>query len=230
MGILTRNTCGFLLLAFLVRCTEPSAPASDTTDAVALSDYQRAESFLSPNTRELVSGEILVQYWQPDDRLIFQRSTPEGSEYQIFDSATGNTTALFDEVLFTRALAEFSDAELDANDLTLRDLKVNDTLDTLTFRHDGNEYSLDLLTMALEQLPESAEDEFLSPDRRWAAYIDDFNLWVFFSKYCFIAFNPLKYGRSWKCTQYDFTLATNGLGQHFAAHATRVETIDSKEC
>lgn len=178
MGILTRNTCGFLLLAFLVRCTEPSAPASDTTDAVALSDYQRAESFLSPNTRELVSGEILVQYWQPDDRLIFQRSTPEGSEYQIFDSATGNTTALFDEVLFTRALAEFSDAELDANDLTLRDLKVNDTLDTLTFRHDGNEYSLDLLTMALEQLPESAEDEFLSPDRRWAAYIDDFNLWV----------------------------------------------------
>ncbi|MEQ8407476.1 MAG: DPP IV N-terminal domain-containing protein [Gammaproteobacteria bacterium] len=178
MGILTRNTCGFLLLAFLVRCTEPSAPASDTTDAVALSDYQRAESFLSPNTRELVSGEILVQYWQPDDRLIFQRSTPEGSEYQIFDSATGNTTALFDEVLFTRALAEFSDAELDANDLTLRDLKVNDTLDTLTFRHDGNEYSLDLLTMALEQLPEAAEDEFLSPDRRWAAYIDDFNLWV----------------------------------------------------
>ena len=126
MGILTRNTCGFLLLAFLVRCTEPSAPASDTTDAVALSDYQRAESFLSPNTRELVSGEILVQYWQPDDRLIFQRSTPEGSEYQIFDSATGNTTALFDEVLFTRASAEFSDAELDANDLTLRDLKVND--------------------------------------------------------------------------------------------------------
>ncbi len=178
MGILTRNTCGFLLLALLMRCTEPSAPASDTADAVTLSDYQRAESFLSPNTRELVSGEILVQYWQPDDRLIFQRSTPEGSEYQIFDSATGNTTALFDEVLFTRALAEFSDAELDANDLTLRDLKVNDTLDTLTFRHDGNEYSLDLLTMALEQLPEAAEDEFLSPDRRWAAYIDDFNLWV----------------------------------------------------
>ncbi len=175
-----RTLCGLMLLASLYSCAEPTVSSSQSdiaSEPVTLADYQRAEQFLSANTSELVSGDILAQYWQPGDRLIFRHSTLGGSEYRIYDSVTGNTTDLFDALLFTRALSEFSGEELDANDLSLSDLQVNDALDTLLFTHAGNDYSLNLLTMELQQRSVD-DDELLSPDGRWAAYIDNFNLWV----------------------------------------------------
>ena len=80
-----------LALLVIVACSpEPSINneslvAGSIDYNITLADYQRAEQFLSVNTADLVQNNILAQYWQENDRLIYRRSTEEGSEYVIVD-------------------------------------------------------------------------------------------------------------------------------------------------
>lgn len=178
-----------LLLAslFLVSCsgdaentsneiTAIAAPADFVVEAVTLADYQRAEKFLAANTAKLVQGNILAQYWQTDDRLVYRRSTNAGSEYLIADLDSGEKSPLFDAEQLTDALTLFAEDELDGQDLSLSRLHLEDN--NLQFVFEGSDYSLDLRDHSLNQVGEVAQAEYLSPDGSKAAYIDAYNLWL----------------------------------------------------
>lgn len=174
-----------VLSAVLASCS-PETPINGTAElplpespvSVSLEDYQRAESFLAANTAELVVNDILSQYWQDNDRLIYRKSTTLGEEYQIVDLVTNSRTSLVDPILLANELAEFSDEELDPNDLSLSDLKVAETLDSLEFTFEDNQYQVDLADLSVNQLEAAPEDEVLSPDGSKAAFTEDHNLWV----------------------------------------------------
>ncbi|MEX2468172.1 MAG: DPP IV N-terminal domain-containing protein, partial [Pseudohongiellaceae bacterium] len=178
----TRGTCmrTWQLLSYctlavaLAACSEPVRQTSPVT----LADYQRAERFLAANTDDLIRNNILAQYWQPGERLVYRRSTGAGSEYRITDLATGSTTSLFDPVMLAEALADYSDDEIEPNDLALSAIEVAETLDAMHFEFDGERYRVDLLNLSVQPAPLAEDDEFLSPDGRLAAYIDEHNLWV----------------------------------------------------
>ena len=81
-----RSSIVLFSLAIIQACSP--GPNNETVTAVVPSlesitaaDYERAESFLGINTAELVQNNILAQYWQDDDRLIYHRSTRSGSDY-----------------------------------------------------------------------------------------------------------------------------------------------------
>lgn len=153
---------------------EQQAPA----ETVSLADYQRAEQFLAPNTEDLVVGDILAMYWQEDDRLVYRKSTPQGSELIIADLLSGSKTGLVDPILLANELAEFSEEEIDPSDLELSNIDLDASLEVMEFDFEDNRYRLQLGNLNLEQIDSPGDGEHLSPDGSKAAYIEEYNLWV----------------------------------------------------
>lgn len=156
--------------------TAAARTPDSASESVSLADYQRAEKFLATNTSKLVQGNLLAQYWQEDDHLIYRRSSSAGSEYRIADLSSGEKVALFDAEQLVDALSAFTEEELDAQDLDLSRLRL--TGNQLQFSFEDNLYTLDLNGYSLNQLGEIPRAEFLSPDGSKAAYIDAYNLWL----------------------------------------------------
>ncbi len=147
---------------------------------ITLADYQRAEQFLSVNTADLIIGNILALYWQKNDRLIYRRSTEAGSEYVLVDVSADSLAKniLLDSSRLAAALAEFSDEEIEQEDLNLSGLELSADGDQLEFNFDSQSYTLNLDSYVLNQTSESPANEYLSPNGRLAAFIEGHNLWV----------------------------------------------------
>ncbi len=181
---IARSVATALPMAAIAACSPQSAVDNDVlpkeamTASISLADYQRAEKFLAANTAGLVLNNILAQYWQDHDQLIYQRSTSEGSEYLLLDVETAVKTDLFDASRLAAALASFTDEDIDPNDLDLSRLDLSAVANQLSFDFDSDSYSLDLGSYSLNQLADITASEFLSPDGNKAAFIDDHNLWV----------------------------------------------------
>jgi dipeptidyl aminopeptidase/acylaminoacyl peptidase len=170
-----------ILLATLAACdTAPPdaiAPAAEPV-AASLADYQRAEQFLAANTRELVVDDVLALYWQEDDRLVYRKSTAQGSELQIADLATGSKTGVVDPILLAQALAELVDEAPDVADLALSDIDISSSLDAMEFDYDSERFRVDLGSLTVSRLPTLEAGKTLSPDGSKVAYVEDYNLWV----------------------------------------------------
>jgi len=177
------SVCLIFFVAIISACSEQtlnqdSATVNSSVDSVSLADYLRAEKFLAANTADLVAGDILAQYWQEDGRLIYRRSSIGGSEYILADIITTEKSSLFDSERLALALADFSDDELDSEDLSLSQLQLDAQQNRLQFSFEGDEFFLDLDSYGLNQLESKPSSEFLSPDGDKAAYIEDHNLWL----------------------------------------------------
>ncbi|MBT8145346.1 MAG: DPP IV N-terminal domain-containing protein, partial [Gammaproteobacteria bacterium] len=176
-----------LLAALLLANCAPSSDGEDAVvsevslslaDSISSEDYQRAESFLSAHTSELVYNTILAQYWQEDDRLVYRTRTAQGLDYVLADLVSRSKSSLFDLERLAALLSEHSDDEVEASDLEIGQIELESTSLHVTFSFDGSRYSLALEDYRLDPLSESEFDEFLSPDGNKAAYIDGHNLWV----------------------------------------------------
>ena len=157
---------------------EPVAVEASTSAAVTLADYERAEQFLAVNTSKLMRNNILAQYWQDDDRLIYRRSTLQGSEYMIVDVVSGEKSVLFDTKAVAAVLADLGDEEIDVDDLSLSALKLGATGEELRFNFDDGQFLLNLSSGEVVRLDNFSGDEYLSPDGSKAAYVDSHNLWL----------------------------------------------------
>jgi hypothetical protein len=73
------------LTILLSACSSNSGAAEEP---VTEEDYKRAESFLSSNTRPLVSNTISSVNWLDDGRVIYQRSVGDGSEFVLANPET----------------------------------------------------------------------------------------------------------------------------------------------
>ncbi len=181
ISIARRNLLVMGSLVLIQACapatSNDTAPVEDG-GGISAADYERAESFLAVNTADLVHNAILAQYWQEDDSLIYRRSTEDGLDYVLVDVQTGQKSQLLDVARTADALASFSDEEVDADDLSLSRIRLSESADRVEFDYSDRTYSLDLNSYTLDQLVETPPDEYLSPDRSKAAYIQDHNLWV----------------------------------------------------
>lgn len=181
---LRRSLLAMLSLAVVQACG-PSAtsesggavPLAEGAETITVADYERAQSFLGVNTADLVSGNILAQYWQDSDRLIYRRSTGSGSETVLADVQTRQKSPLFDNARLASALADYAD-DVDADDLSLSRIKLSESSGQLDFDYAGRSYTLELDSYTLNQLAETPPNEYLSPDGSKAAFIDEHNLWV----------------------------------------------------
>ena len=177
-----RSSIMLFLLVIIQACSpaprnETASPVASDLEIITAADYERAQSFLAVNTSGLVRGNILAQYWQIDDRLIYRRSTESGSDYILVDVKTTQKSPLFDAARLASELAVYVDDEIDSSDLDLSRIRLAGVQAQLEFDYAGESYVLDLSSYALNQLAETSTSEFLSPDGGMAAFIDEHNLW-----------------------------------------------------
>jgi dipeptidyl-peptidase-4 len=181
-------------LKIVLFCLLAMAAVAQQT-AVSVSDYQRAEKFLAPNTAPLVYHAIRPS-WLADGRFWYRDNGPEQVQFLVVDPAHPQTPApLFDHARLAAAIsAARGGRQVDFKHLPFQTIELSDEGNTLSFAMGRRQLECDLRTyickvsnpaVAEERGGEgvgpagpNAHNEVLSPDKKRAAFIRDWNLWV----------------------------------------------------
>lgn len=169
----------FFAGAVLLSCApEVDNELTDQVGNLGIEDYRRAEGFLAANTAGLVKNDILAQYWQEGDKLIYRRSTVAGFEYIVANFDDQSKQTLFDEVRLAAIISQITNQEVDSNDLILGNLEIDADNELLYFDFQNRNYQYNLSNNDLQQLAVISPNEYLSPDGSKAAFIEEHNLWI----------------------------------------------------
>ncbi|HYL93463.1 MAG TPA: DPP IV N-terminal domain-containing protein [Alphaproteobacteria bacterium] len=162
-------------------------PASDAPRRVLTSaDYARAEKFLGYNTNPLVLHSVRPA-WLPDGRLLYRNTGAEGSEFVVFDPVKLSREPAFDHVKMAAALSAAAGKTYDRWRLPFEMFEFAADGQSISFSVGPRRFNCDVKGSACaETKPVTAgagrrgaqRAEVLSPDKKRAAFLRDFNLWV----------------------------------------------------
>jgi dipeptidyl-peptidase 4 len=166
-------------------------PAADAPRALTAADYARAEKFMGYNTTPLVFRSGVRPTWMPDDRFWYRVTSAEGSEFLLVDPAKGTREPAFDHAKVAAALSAAAKATYDAHHLPFTQFDFSSDGRTISFSVRQSRWKCDLQTNQCVAEPDAgtgaprgragaagAVIESLSPDKKRAAFIRNFNLWV----------------------------------------------------
>jgi dipeptidyl-peptidase-4 len=149
-----------------------------------LEDYQRAQRFLPGNLRHLISTADVAPHWiEKSNRFWYRRTGPKGSDFVLVDAERNTSSAAFDHARLAQALAAASKHEYSAADLPFTDFEfVEDGKAirlSLKDAEPGESWicSLQSYDCQADVHPEKP-NEVLSPNKRWAAFVRDHNLFL----------------------------------------------------
>src|SRR5205807_10117980 len=185
-----KNLLRLLTVILVTMFPTVAQQTADSPRALTPSDYARAEKWMGYNTNPLVFRSGVRPAWQGDDRFWYRVTTPEGSEFIMVDTAKGTKTPAFDQVKLAAALSTAAGATFDGHRLPFTDFEMSPDRQTITVTIQRRRWKCDLTAYqcAAEvasgggQRPGAgrggAPIEVLSPDRKRAAFIREYNLWV----------------------------------------------------
>jgi len=157
-------------------------PVAAQEHIITAADYARAESFLSANTTPLVDNVMGRTNWLPDDRLVYQNSIPEGTEFIVADPVKGTRTRAFNHEKLAQSLSSLTGTTYKPFDLPFSQFEYSDDGNSITFTLRGKQYTCNLQSYRCSEKKGSrggtSRSEILSPDGKKAAFIRDYNLWV----------------------------------------------------
>jgi dipeptidyl-peptidase-4 len=164
---------------------------SDAPGAVTTADYARAEKFMGYNTTPLVFRSGVRPNWLADERFWYRNSTAEGTEFVLVDAARGTRAPAFDHSKLAAALSAAAGTSYDAHHLPFTEFDLSADGKTISFSASGRRWKCDLQTNQCSGESRPTSDvrgrggpgrglglDVLSPDKKRAAFIRDFNLWV----------------------------------------------------
>jgi len=172
------------LVSFLFLCSAGILRAQGT-----LENYRRAERFLADDVKKLAfSGEVRPSWIEGTARFWYVNDGPTGKEFMLVDPARATREPAFDHEKLAAALSRAVGRTYAARALPF---------DTIRFGADGSvrvvvervSWTCDLAKYECTRSKDQAEAEEAqpgrppraerpSPDRRFAAFVRDHNLWV----------------------------------------------------
>ena len=166
---------------------------SDAPREVTAADYARAEKLMGYNTTPLVFRAGVRPTWLADERFWYRNSTAEGTEFVLVDAARGTRGPAFDHARLAAALSAAAGASYDARHLPFTEFDLSADGQTIAFSVRARRWTCDLRTNQCTSESGAgsgpqrgaggrggapARIEVLSPDKKRAVFIRDFNLWV----------------------------------------------------
>jgi dipeptidyl-peptidase 4 len=145
-----------------------------------LEDYQRAQRFLPGNLRHIVVSADVDPHWiEKSNRFWYRRISPKGTEFVLVDAEQNTSTPAFDHGRLATELSRAAKHEYEALDLPFADIEFIDNGKAIHFSIDNAQWTCQLATYECQRT-QSAEkpNEVLSPDKRWAAFVKDHNLYL----------------------------------------------------
>jgi dipeptidyl aminopeptidase/acylaminoacyl peptidase len=157
--------------------------SAQTAPVLTTADYARAEKFMGYYTGQLVDRMGARPTWLPDGRFTYRVLTPTGSEFILVDPAKGTRAAAFDQAKIAAALSTASGKKYEAAKLPFTAFEFSPDGQAINFSAGGKRWTCDVNgdQCAESTAPRPAPPDFnsvVSPDKKRAAFIRDYNLWV----------------------------------------------------
>jgi dipeptidyl-peptidase-4 len=173
-----------IIAVLLLSLALPAAFAQGT-----LEDYQRAERFLPGNVRHLVYvADVTPQWIEKTNRFWYRRvgvKVGSGigineSEFVLVDAEQNTSAPAFDHERLATALSKAAKQEYSATALPFSEIEFVDGGKSVRFSVDSAQWTCPLATYEChrEQPHPETANEVLSPNKRWAAYVKEYNLYL----------------------------------------------------
>jgi dipeptidyl-peptidase-4 len=146
-----------------------------------LEDYQRAERFLSGNVRHLVSVADVNPHWiGKTSRFWYQKVGLAETQFILVDAEKNTAAPAFDHARLATALSLAAKEEYSPFSLPFSEIEFTDTDKAVRFSIDKTQWTCQLATYECASEPSHAEtpNEALSPNKRWAAFVKEHNLYL----------------------------------------------------
>jgi dipeptidyl aminopeptidase/acylaminoacyl peptidase len=146
-----------------------------------LADYERAVKFLPPHVRHLVAEADVIPHWiEKSSRFWYRHEGPAGKEFWLVDTGTPKREPAFDHAKLAVALSKAAGNAFLPSKLPF---------DIFEFTENGAAIRFDIkdafwtCNLAKYECRRDAEAEthrweVISPDRKWAAFVNAYNLYV----------------------------------------------------
>jgi dipeptidyl-peptidase 4 len=173
--IMSYHRSSLIALASLLLFTLHSALAQGT-----LEDYQRAEKFLPGNLRHLVYVADVSPHWiEKSNRFWYRKSGTNESQFILVDAEHNTSGPAFDHERLAAALSKASRQNYSATPLPFYEFDFADGEKTIRFSIDDARWSCSLVAYECrrDEAP-TRPNEVASPNKRWAAYVEDHNLFL----------------------------------------------------
>ncbi|HEU4858685.1 MAG TPA: prolyl oligopeptidase family serine peptidase, partial [Chitinophagaceae bacterium] len=138
-----------------------------------------AVSFLPQNLNGKKMFNINVQSaWAADSTgFLFVTQGKEGKQFNKIDLKKMQPELLFDHERLAKLLTDSLKTQVRSNNLPFNTARYIDK-NTISFSAGGKGYKLDLTTYQLSQTDAENEMESISPDGKWIAYSENYNLYI----------------------------------------------------
>ena len=144
-------------------------------------DYERAQQFLPGNLRHVLYVADVNPHWiQRTSRFWYRKSSPSGNEFILVDSERDAAGPAFDHARLAAALSQANKQQYSPSDLPFREFEFVDDTKAISFSLDGAEWKCSLAGYECKSDPAEPKrsNEELSPNKRWAAFVRDHNLFL----------------------------------------------------
>ena len=149
------------------------------SQTITKSDYARAVNFLPQNLNGKKMFNINVQSaWAADSSgLLFVTQNKEGKQFNKIDLQSMQAGLLFDHERLAKLLTDSLKSQVRSTNLPFNTARYIDK-NTISFNAGGKDYKLDLTTYRLSQDDQQNDMESRSPDGKWIAYSENYNLYI----------------------------------------------------
>jgi dipeptidyl aminopeptidase/acylaminoacyl peptidase len=144
-----------------------------------LEDYQRAERFLPANLRHLVyEAEVRPNWIEKTNRFWYRREGSSGTEFIVVDADRNTSSLAFDHAKLATVLSQSAKREYQATGLPFENIEFIADGEAIRFDVDGATWTCKIPAYECSHQPANNPNESLSPDKRWAAFVQDHNLYL----------------------------------------------------
>ncbi len=176
------GTIGTAAVAMLLGAAPVSAQAAPAR-LVPKATYARAEALDRLSAAALVKNILVVPHWiGSSDEFWYRKEATGGAAFVIVDAATGKSRPAFDQADVAPAVSGASGKPATPDRLPFESIAFDETRAAIDVTVEGKSYRCRLTTPAsCESSPTGPVKEggVISPDRHFAAFSKDGNLWLY---------------------------------------------------
>jgi dipeptidyl aminopeptidase/acylaminoacyl peptidase len=162
---------------------------------VTADDYKRADDLGKTTADKVYNGAVRPSWIGSTGSFLYENNTPGGIEYLIVNSKSLTKKRAFDQVPFAKAFESATGKKAEPGKLPIRNILFSEKFGSFAFVYDNynwicnlKDYRIvkrDKVTERVRQSgwdwgfrDELANDPVDSPDRKWTAFIRNFNVYV----------------------------------------------------
>jgi dipeptidyl aminopeptidase/acylaminoacyl peptidase len=169
-----------LLTFFLVA---PLVAPATIAQQVTVADYARAEQFLPWNATKLVLNADVAPHWiAKTTRFYYVQQMPnEAKHFVLVDAATGKSSPAFDHDRLAGTLSQAAGKTFAGDKLPFESFTFSQDEKTIEFDVAADHWVCNLSGNTCEKkgaAEKPVPSQVLSPDKKWAAFLKDHNLYV----------------------------------------------------